>query len=122
MQVSERLDDRTPVPSPPRFSDYPARFLDWLAATPADERDVDGRQISDAVAALADQARALGEGAVVAVTHAFVIGWIVRTVLDAPTPAWLSLAPSHAGLTVLDCTTDGVNLVAYNDTGHLEGL
>lgn len=122
VEVSGLLDDRTPVPSPSRSSDYPRRFHDWLAATPAAERDVDGQQIADALTALADVARAAEAGPVVAVTHAFVIGWMVRTVLDAPIPAWLRLAPSNAGLTVLDYTRDDVNLLAYNDTGHLEGL
>lgn len=122
VQASDLLDDRTPVPSPQHRRDYPQKYWDWLAATPEEERDVDGQQITRAAGRLAEIARASSDGTIVAVTHSFVIGWILRAALDAPTAAWLRLAPANAGLTFLECTATGVGVVSYNDTGHLVAL
>ncbi len=55
----------------------------------------------------------------IAITHAFVIAWIVQTSLAAPAAAWMRLSPANAGLTTFDCTKDRLQLVSYNDTGHL---
>ncbi|MBA2324726.1 MAG: hypothetical protein H0V92_12185 [Pseudonocardiales bacterium] len=83
------LDDRTPVPSPGRRGDYPQRYWPWLDDTAPDERDVDAVLLTTAAAEFANAARAAAEvGPLVAVTHAFVIGWLVRA-------AWTRR--SHAG-------------------------
>jgi probable phosphoglycerate mutase len=116
---SALLDDRTAVPSPGRRADYPERYQLWLDAVPPDERDEDGEQMSAAFHELGERARA-GDGALVLVTHAFVVGWFVREVLDGPAAQWLRLVPSNAGLTVVRWRADGTAVLAgFNDTGHL---
>ena len=115
------LEDRTPVPSAGRLGDYPERFRSWLDGVPADERDVDGAVLTAALQELARLAEdRAGDGPLVLVTHAFVVGWFVREVLGAPTWRWLRLAPANASLTVLRWEGDGSGvLVSFNDTGHL---
>ena len=67
---------------------------------------------------LTDAARH-SERAVVAITHAFVIGWMVQQTLGAPVGSWMGLVPANTGLTVLTCAEGRCDLTAYNDTGHL---
>jgi len=119
--ASDLVDDRTPVPSTARRDDYPPRYLPRLDETPADERDVDAVALTRSVAALAAEAvRRAEEGALVVVTHAFVIGWFVRAALDAPTWRWVGLNPTNTSLTVIRYSADGTGtLVAFNDDSHL---
>ena len=80
------LEDRTPVPSAGRRGEYPERFWSWLDGVPADERDVDGAALTAALPGLAGLAEdRADDGPLVLVTHAFVVGWFVRELLDAPT-------------------------------------
>jgi serine/threonine-protein phosphatase PGAM5 len=118
---SDQLDDRTPVPSPGRRETYPQRYHPWLDLVPTVERDVDGVRLSEALRQLGDSAVERAEnGPLVLITHAFVIGWFVRTLLDAPEWRWLQLQPANAGLTVLRWEPVGAGaLVSFNDTGHL---
>ena len=61
-----------------------------------------------------------GDGPVLVVTHAFLIGWLVRDALDAPPERWLTLTHDHAALTVIRYTTgESPRLVRFNDGGHL---
>lgn len=54
------------------------------------------------------------------VTHAFVVGWFVRHVLDAPEWRWMGLNAANGGVTVVQWHSDRPpTLVSYNDTGHL---
>lgn len=56
------------------------------------------------------------------ITHAFVIGWFVRHVLDAPEWRWIGLNHTHCGITVVQWDSERPPvLVSYNDTGHLAG-
>jgi serine/threonine-protein phosphatase PGAM5 len=118
---SDLLDDRTPVPSPQRRETYPQRYHPWFDLVPPAERDVDGVRLSDALRQLGASAVERADNApLVLITHAFVIGWFVRTVLDAPEWRWLRLQPANAGLTVLRWEPAGVGtLISFNDTGHL---
>lgn len=76
--------------------------------------------LTTAGAELAEAARAAAEaGPLVAVTHAFVIGWLMRSALDAPISRWLGLNPASASLTIIRYAADDASLVAFNDTGHL---
>ena len=118
VDVSDLLDDRTPVPSPEHYAEYPKDYWRWVAGTPTDEQDIDGQQISRAALQLAASARA-ADSSVIAITHAFVIAWIVQTSLAAPAAAWMRLSPANAGLTTFDCTKDRLKLLSYNDTSHL---
>jgi probable phosphoglycerate mutase len=98
---------------------YPARYLPWLDETPADERDVDARALTAARDELI-RLSAGSPGPLVLVTHAFVIGWLVRDALDAPSWRWLTLAPDNASLSILSYHPErGSRVVAFNDTGHL---
>jgi serine/threonine-protein phosphatase PGAM5 len=118
--TSDLLNDRTPVPSRARRHDYPRKYWRWLEATPTDEKDEDGATLSNAFSELEEIARRrLGAGPLALVTHAFVIGWFVRSVLDAPTWRWLGLDSANTGLSIVRFTADGAFLTAFNDTGHL---
>jgi serine/threonine-protein phosphatase PGAM5 len=120
VRASSVLDDRTPVPSPANRHLYPERYHAWLDDTPPDERDVDGAALTATAAELATAARLNAtRGPLLVVTHAFVIGWLVRTALDAPTARWLGLNPADASLTIIRYMPDEMRLVAFNDTGHL---
>jgi broad specificity phosphatase PhoE len=72
IRATDLLDDRTAVPSPERVDEDPAHRHDWLAQVPqADERDVDGRRMTSAWERLSTPEP---DGAVLLVTHAFVVG------------------------------------------------
>ena len=109
------------MPSPARRAEYPERYQAWLGAVPPDERDQDGVLLSAAFRQLNQQAiEGNGDGALVVVTHAFVVGWFVREVLGGPVAQWLRLVPANAGLTVVRCHEDApATLHSFNDTGHL---
>jgi probable phosphoglycerate mutase len=119
--VSELVDDRTPVPLPSERGEYPQRFLPWLDETSPAEADPGAVALTKSVDALAAEARRLaGSGPLVVVTHAFVIGWFVRSALDAPTWRWLGLHPANASLTTVRYDGDGTaTLVRFNDDSHL---
>ncbi|MFF2847716.1 histidine phosphatase family protein [Streptomyces sp. NPDC058001] len=54
------------------------------------------------------------------VTHAFLVGWLVRAALDAPRWRWLGLHVANAALTVIRYAPDRpVSLALYNDMAHL---
>ncbi len=115
---SELLTDLTPVPAPGQEESAPARYRRFLDAVPAQERDLGGARLGDAVARLAvttgtDRCELL-------VTHNFVIGWFVRHVLDAPSWRWIGLNQFNCGLTIIRVSDGGSPaLVAFNDIGHL---
>jgi broad specificity phosphatase PhoE len=120
-EPSELLNDRTPVPSTGRRDEYPSRYHAWLDETSSDERDVDAVALTQALHDLVDEAlRRADDGGLVLVTHAFVIGWFVRAVLDAPTWRWMRLHPANSSLSVLrfDAGHDGT-LVSFNDRAHV---
>ena len=75
----------------------------------------DSRDLPDLAGLAEDRA---DDGPLVLVTHAFVVGWFVRELLDAPTWRWIRLAPANASLTVVRWDGSGV-LVSFNDSGHL---
>lgn len=114
-RYSDDVDDRTPVPDDP--SQLPRHTRDFLAAVPADERDPGGRRLDQALASLLEVD---GDRSVVAITHAFVIAWFVRAVLDAPPLRWMDLPVANGSLTIIRRRADrAAELVAFNDTGHL---
>jgi probable phosphoglycerate mutase len=117
--ASPLLDDRTPVPSPERRAEYPERYLAWLDAVPPAQRDPDGEQLTEAFRQLGQRAQD-ADGALLVVTHAFVVAWFVREVLAGPAAQWLRLVPANAGLTVVGWQEDATaGLLSFNDTGHL---
>ncbi|GAB6897126.1 histidine phosphatase family protein [Kineosporia succinea] len=107
------VKDRTPVPD-----SYPARYRDFFAAVPEDERDPGPAVLREAVEHLG----AVGERdrTDLVVTHNFVIGWFVRHVLDAPDWRWLGLNQANCGVTIVRWETSRpAALICFNDVGHL---
>ena len=95
--VSDACEDRTPIPK--EWALVPERYHAFLRSVPADEADLGGHPLDQAVATLS----AVGEAdrTVVAVTHNFVIGWFVRSALDAPWSRWIGLDSAHCGVTAI---------------------
>lgn len=116
-EESDLLADRTPVPSAGREGDYPAHRAAWLAQAPPDERDPDGVGLGAAWSTIREHAT---REDLLLVTHAFVVGWFVREVLQAPPAAWLQLPVANTGLTVIRWNAHGeARVETVNDTGHL---
>ncbi|GAA3599638.1 histidine phosphatase family protein [Kineosporia mesophila] len=119
VHACDLVRDRTPVPDT-----YPARYRDFFAQVPDDERDPGAHVLRTAVERLG----AVGERdrTDLVITHNFVIGWFVRHVLDAPDWRWLGLNQANGALTVVRWTRDEAQpgrppaLLSFNDTGHLE--
>jgi len=119
VEVSEHLRDRTPILTGDEAAPIPPQYLPFLAAVPDPERDPGAVRLREAVAALARPGA--GDRAEVLVTHAFVLGWLIRHALDAPPWRWIGLNPSNCGLTVIEVADRREpRLVRYDDVGHLE--
>ena len=112
--ASDLLNDRTPVPSSERREGYTDRLLHWLAQVPDAERDPDGVAIEAALRDLTDIARA--RGTIIAVTHNFVIGAMIQSVLHSPPPLWTRFNSDNAGVTRIDCSEQLV-LRTFNGRG-----
>ncbi len=113
---SVHADDRTPVPSD--MTMVPASRRAFFSTVPADERDLDGRDLDLAIDVLGRGGD--GDGTLLVVTHNFVIGWFVRAALEAPAMRWMGLNSANCGLTVIRYAAGELpRLVTYNDTGHL---
>ncbi|WP_181905850.1 histidine phosphatase family protein [Microbacterium bovistercoris] len=121
-EVASLLDDRTPMPSAGRWSDYPEHRWGWLRETPAEEQDEDGVELRSAWTRLNGM---LGEdgpagGTLLIVTHAFVIGSFVASALSAPPSAWMLLPIGNASITEMQRRSNGeIAVVRVNDSGHL---
>lgn len=114
------LDDRTPFPSDDHWHQYPRHRWDWLQAVPGTERDEDGAAIAAAWLHLASRRV---DGALVAITHAFVVSSLVSHALGAPPSAWMQIPIDNASITELRPTRAGEwSVVSLNDTGHLTHL
>ncbi|MFE9995808.1 histidine phosphatase family protein [Streptomyces avermitilis] len=112
------------VPYVPGRAELPADAADpllaFLAPVTPDERE------RGAALARAAQERFTGPVAgdevrhELVVTHAFLIGWLVRAALDAPPWRWLGLNHGNAALTVLRYTPGRPSAVLFfNDMAHL---
>jgi broad specificity phosphatase PhoE len=112
--ASDLLNDRTPVPSGERQEGYTDRLLQWLEQVPEAERDPNGAAIAAALRDLTEIARA--RGAIIAVTHNFVIGAMVQGVLQSPPPLWTRFNSDNAGVTRIDCSEQLV-LHSFNGRG-----
>lgn len=113
---SHLVEDRTPVPD--EWTDVPSRYHEFLRRVPADEADPGGRMLDAAVRELASTGRE--DDALVIVTHNFVIGWIVRSVLDAPWWRWIGLHQDHGAITIVEWSSDRpARLITFNERHHL---
>ncbi|MFI2607543.1 histidine phosphatase family protein [Kitasatospora sp. NPDC018619] len=121
-EVREEAGDFVPyLPDRAELPEDSAQFLlDRLASTTAAAREQG--------AALAHRAVERFTGPVpggearheLVVTHAFVVGWLVRHALDAPAWRWLGVTAANAALTVLRYAPGRPPAVLLlNDQGHL---
>jgi serine/threonine-protein phosphatase PGAM5 len=113
---SSCADDRTPIPLD--WTSAPSRYHEFLRSVPELERDVGGKQLDIAIAEFSrvhDEERRL-----IVVTHNFVIGWFVRSALDAPSWRWLGLNQDNGAVTTIEYRRGhNARLVSFNDVGHL---
>ena len=115
VEESDLARDRTPYPDDGDQA-YSTAARDWLAATPLDERDPGGRDLSEASAMLL----ATSDGRSVAVvTHAYVVAWSVAHALGAAQDAWLRLPVENASLTTLDHNSRGELIVRRFNTTRI---
>lgn len=122
VQELAAADDYVPhVPGPDEVD--PA-YADAVRASLADVSDDEART----GATLAAEALRLLTGPVngtsgrheLVITHAFLIGWLVRDALDAPAWRWWGLNHCHAGITVIRYEPGRPpTLVVLNDVSHL---
>ncbi|MEU5906386.1 histidine phosphatase family protein [Micromonospora sp. NPDC047527] len=122
--ASELAGDHLPHDTDP--AGLPSAYAEFLGRFSAAER-ADGPRVTAAAvrrfAVPADDSEGAAGGEPVrelVVTHAFLIGWLVRHALDAPERRWLGLNSHNAGLTVIRYGLAGPpNLIAVNDVAHL---
>lgn len=118
-ETTTLLDDRTPVPSADRWSDYPPHRWDWLRETSPEEADEDARHLTAAWAELS-----VGEqsdsGTLVLITHAFVVASFFTQLLGAAPAAWTQLRVANASITDLELRPGAEPTVfGFNDVAHL---
>ncbi|MGW2871657.1 histidine phosphatase family protein [Kitasatospora sp. NPDC001225] len=112
------------VPYVPARDELPAdgaRFLlDFLGGTTAAEREEGAALAWRAVERFTGPVPGREERHELVVTHAFLVGWLVRHALDAPAWRWLGVNAANAALTVLRYTPGRPPAVLLlNDQGHL---
>lgn len=115
---SDLVEDRTPIPE--NWADVPNRYHGDLRAVPDDEADRGARQLTHAVQQLSQ----IGDDdrTIIAVTHNFVIGWFVRSALDAPWWRWIGLNQANGAITTIRWSHDREpQLLSFNERGHLSG-
>ncbi|MGW3044633.1 histidine phosphatase family protein [Kitasatospora sp. NPDC001159] len=102
---------------PEDSAEFLLRFLsDTTAEEAADGQDLARR----AVARFTGPAAGTEERHELVVTHAFLVGWLIRHTVDAPTWRWLGLTAANAALTVLRFAPGRPSAVLLlNDQGHL---
>ena len=112
------------LPWIPRREELPSasadHLLDRLDRFPAAERERGPRLAQAALARFTGPVDGDEPRHELIVTHAFLIGWLVRAALDAPNWRWIGLNHAHAALTVIRYAPGRpASLLMYNDTGHL---
>lgn len=95
-------------------------LLRFLADTTAEEA-ADGRDLARrAVARFTGPVAGTEERHELVVTHSFLVAWLIRHTLDAPTWRWLSVNAANAALTVLRFAPGRpASVLLLNDQGHL---
>lgn len=122
LQVSDVAGDY--LPHLPERDELPAdcaepllRFLDQFAAEERERGPALGRQALERFTGPVPGGKERHE---LVVTHNFLIGWLVRHAVDAPTWRWLGLNHGNAALTVIRYPPGRPSsILLYNDTRHL---
>ncbi|MFJ4186579.1 histidine phosphatase family protein [Kitasatospora sp. NPDC089509] len=120
--VCEEAGDYVPyVPSAGELPADSAEFLlRFLAGASAEERSRGPELARRAVERFTGPAPGGEERHELVVTHAFLIGWLVRHALDAPAWRWLGVNAANAALTVLRFAPGRPSSVLLlNDQSHL---
>ncbi|MFJ2193548.1 histidine phosphatase family protein [Kitasatospora sp. NPDC087861] len=120
--VREEAGDYLPyVPSRPELPADSADFLlDFLAQPTAEERTRGPELARRAVRRFTGPVPGGADRHELVVTHAFLIGWLVRHTLDAPPWRWLGLNSGNAALTVIRYAPGRPSAVLlHNDMRHL---
>lgn len=113
-EPSSLLMDCIPSGPPPSTNAWDAFFGS------ISEAQIEAGQAQMADAASEFLTPALGENHELIITHNFVISWIVREVLEAPSWRWMGLNQANCGLTIVRIRSTKPNaLIAHNDLGHL---
>ncbi|MFJ3218860.1 histidine phosphatase family protein [Kitasatospora sp. NPDC086801] len=95
-------------------------LLDFLAEPTAEERTHGQELARRAVQRFTGPVAGGEDRHELVVTHAFLIGWLVRHALDAPAWRWLGLNSCNAALTVIRYTPGRPSAVLlHNDMRHL---
>ncbi|WP_432880934.1 histidine phosphatase family protein [Kribbella sp. CA-245084] len=122
LEVSEDAGDY--VPHVPVRDELPAESADYLLSflnqftTEELERGPELARL--ALERFTGPVRGENEQHQLVVTHNFLVGWLVRHAMDAPSWRWLSLNHCNAALTVLRYTPGRPSSVLiYNDMRHL---
>lgn len=122
LEVSEAAGDYIPdVPKkeelPAECADFLLRFLQQCTPEELEEGPVLARQ---ALVRFTGPVVGVEDRHELVVTHNFLIGWLVRHAMDAPSWRWLSLNHCNAALTVLRYTPGRPSsILFYNDMRHL---
>ena len=122
LAVSEAAGDYVPyVPQrdelPPDSADYLLRFLDQFSA---EERERGQALARQAARQFTGPVSGDQERHELVITHNFLVGWLVRQALDAPTWRWLGLNFGNVALTVVRYAPGQVPaILIYNDMRHL---
>ncbi|MEV0376019.1 histidine phosphatase family protein [Streptomyces sp. NPDC050636] len=122
LQPSELAGDY--IPYLPQREELPSESADamlgHLSQFPADEREHGPALAQAALAQFAGPADGDEPRHELIVTHNFLIGWLVRSALDAPKWRWMGLNHANAALTVIRYTPGRpASVLFYNDMGHL---
>jgi probable phosphoglycerate mutase len=124
--VAERMPSLSPQPSALLFDcvptgmteETPAVFEPFFGSVTEAEIDAGRAQMADAASEYL--VRKSGEAHELLITHNFVIGWLVREVLQAPEWRWMTLNQAHCGLTVIAQKQGRPwTLLSHNDLAHL---
>ncbi|MFF5635679.1 histidine phosphatase family protein [Streptomyces sp. NPDC012825] len=112
------------VPYVPSREELPAEMADamlgHLERVPAEERERGPGLAREALGLFTGPVAGGEPRHELVVTHAFLIGWLVRAALDAPEWRWMGLNHAHAALTVIRYAPGRPpSVLLFNDTGHL---
>lgn len=101
-----------------RTPETPAFYDSYFSGVSDAAVDAGSAQMEDATATFLTRERERTH--TLLVTHNFVIGWLVREVLEAPQWRWLALQTANAALTVLRIRRARPSeLLVHNDQAHL---
>lgn len=90
--------------------------LDWLSTSTPEERE-QGPDLARRALAYFTSSEA---GHELVITHAFLIAWLVREAMQAPTWRWIGLNQGNTALTVIRYTPRlPTSVLIHNDTRHL---